>query len=97
MRRMMKTSRTATQARHGHSKTHCLKILRRLSAYLDNDLAPGVCEEIRKHLGPCPNCEVFVSSLRRTVDLCRHVDTPPLTSTAKARLRSQILRAAGRP
>jgi anti-sigma factor RsiW len=80
----------------GHSRSQCLKILRRLSAYLDNDLSVSVCDEIRKHLGACPNCEVFVSSLRQTVGLCRHMDVAPLSPSFKARLRGEILRAAGR-
>ncbi len=90
------TRRKHTQPHHSHSKGQCLKILRRLSAYLDNDLSVGVCEEIRKHLGACPNCEVFVNSLRETVSLCRHMDPPPLSPSLKARLRSEILKAAGR-
>lgn len=79
-----------------HSKAFCLKVLRRLSAYLDDELSVGVCAEIRRHLGACPNCELFVESLRETVTLCRHTAVKPLTPAAKARLRAQILRAAGR-
>jgi hypothetical protein len=80
----------------GHSKANCLKILRGLSAYLDEELAGNVCREIRKHLGACPNCEVFLASLRQTITLCRHVEPPPLSPAAKIRLRGQILKAAGR-
>lgn len=76
-------------------KTHCLNILRQLSAYLDDDLDGSVCDEIRRHLGACPNCETFVDSLKQTVSLCRHSPTPPLSSSEKARLRQRILRAAG--
>lgn len=79
----------------GRSKADCLKILRGLSAYLDDELAGNVCREIRKHLGACPNCEVFLDSLRQTITLCRHVEPPPLSAAAKARLRGHILKAAG--
>lgn len=82
--------------RRGHSKADCLKILRGLSAYLDDELAGDVCREIRRHLGACPNCEVFLDSLRQTITLCRHVEPPPLSPAAKARLRGHILKAAGR-
>lgn len=81
---------------HGHSKAQCIKVLRRLSAYLDDELSVGICKEIRKHLGACPNCEVFISSLRQAVRLCRHTAPAPLSPAFKARLRIQILRAAGR-
>ncbi|MBM4121284.1 MAG: anti-sigma factor [Nitrospira sp.] len=87
--------REHAHAHMGHSRSQCLKILRRLSAYLDNDLSVSVCDEIRKHLGACPNCEVFVNSLRQTVSLCRHMDVAPLAPSFKARLRGEILRAAG--
>ena len=77
-------------------KGHCLNILRQLSDYLDEELSRSVCAEIRRHLGSCPNCEVFVKSLRETVSLCRHTSTPSLGSVAKTDLRQRILAAAGR-
>lgn len=84
-----------TKQRHlGHSKARCLKILRHLSAYLDNELSPEVCNEIRKHLGACPNCEEFINSLRQTVSLCQHTTYRPLSPTLKARIRAQVLRTA---
>lgn len=79
----------------GHTKARCLKILKNLSAYLDDDLTASVCGEIRKHLGACPNCEIFVESLRQTVGLCRQHEPPPLSAADKQVLRREILRAAG--
>lgn len=95
-RRNAPPSRRAAHAGAGHSKAFCLEILRRLSAYLDDELSPSVCDEIRLHLGACPNCELFVASLRSTVTLCRRAEVTPLSPAMKARLRAQILRAAGR-
>ncbi|MGH7254298.1 MAG: anti-sigma factor family protein [Nitrospirales bacterium] len=94
---LRRTKHRATQARPhpGHSKARCLKILRHLSAYLDDELTLGVCDEIRKHLGACPKCEVFVQSLRQTVSLCRHAETRPLSPGLKARIRQQVFKAAG--
>ncbi|MBX3236851.1 MAG: zf-HC2 domain-containing protein [Nitrospiraceae bacterium] len=78
----------------GHRKGHCLKILERLSAYLDDELAKDVCQEIRSHLGHCPNCEVFLDSLRQTVRLCQNRPAPTLSSQSRSTLRRQILKAA---
>ncbi|HEX2056271.1 MAG TPA: zf-HC2 domain-containing protein [Nitrospiraceae bacterium] len=78
---------------HPHSKQHCLKILQKLSAYLDDELSGQVCAEIRSHLGACPNCEIFLDSLRQTITLCRHHQPHPLSSTARAALRRQILKS----
>jgi hypothetical protein len=79
---------------HRHSKAQCIKILRNLSTYLDDELARDVCEEIRLHLGACPNCELFLASLQQTVSLCRHAEhPPPLSPRLKAQIRRQILKA----
>lgn len=79
---------------HKHETGRCLHILQRLSAYIDDELASNVCDEIRRHLGACPNCEVFVESLRHTVVLCRHRPTPALSAADRRALRENILRAA---
>ncbi|MBX3345441.1 MAG: zf-HC2 domain-containing protein [Nitrospira sp.] len=71
-----------------------MKVLERLSAYLDDELSGDVCTEIRLHLGDCPNCEVFLDSLRQTVRLCQHRPSPPLSEKDRAALRRQILKAA---
>ncbi|WP_447978520.1 anti-sigma factor family protein [Candidatus Nitrospira bockiana] len=80
---------------HRHTKAGCLRILRSLSAYLDDELTSDVCREIRAHLGACPRCEEFLDGLRVTVSLCRHLEAKPLSPTAKAQLRRQILKAIG--
>ncbi len=88
------TQKNPQHQRHGHGRAHCLKILKQLSAYLDDELPREICEEIRRHLGACPNCEEFVKSLRQTITLCRHHPVQPLSPTAKVRLRRQILKVA---
>lgn len=95
-RRSMAMHRGPFPPHHGHSKAQCIKVLRRLSAYLDDECSVGICKEIRKHLGACPNCEVFIGSLREAMRLCRHIRPAPLSPAFKARLRVQILKAAGR-
>ena len=79
---------------HRHRKADCLKLLRHLSAYMEQDLPGDTCDQIRMHLGDCPNCEVFLDSLRQTVALCRQVAAKPLSRTAKDRLRREILNTA---
>ena len=91
--------RSTATAPHHHQpgEGRCLDILRQLSAYIDDELASDICAEIRRHVGACPNCEVFIASLRDTVKLCRHHETPPLSAQDRARLRLDILRASGAP
>ncbi len=80
---------------HRHGNGRCLRILRQLSAYIDDELSADICRQIRLHLGACPHCEDFVTSLRQTVSLCRHAPAPRLSATERARMRDEILRAAG--
>jgi anti-sigma factor RsiW len=72
-------------------------LLRQLSAYIDDELPSDVCTEIRRHLGACPNCEVFIASLQHTVTLCRHRPAPQLTSADRKHMRRAILDAANAP
>ena len=90
-----RTTNTAKQA-HRHEKERCLGILRELSAYIDDELSADVCRQIRRHLGACPHCEDFLSSLRQTVSLCRHLPSPTLSAADRARMRDDILRSARR-
>ena len=80
--------------RHTHSQSHFLDLLRQLSAYVDDVLPSDICREIRRHLGACPNCEVFIVSLQHTVTLCRHRPAPELTSVDRVNMRRAILDAA---
>ncbi|OQW32990.1 MAG: hypothetical protein A4E19_06480 [Nitrospira sp. SG-bin1] len=85
---------STTRHPHPHGKSRCLRILRQLSAYIDDELSADICQEIRRHLGACPNCEIFVASLRQTVSLCRHSPAPSLSTADRALIREKILTTA---
>lgn len=80
--------------RHQPGEGRCLDILRQLSAYIDDELPSDICAELRRHVGACPNCEVFIASLRNTVKLCRHHQTPPLSPQERAIIRQEILQSS---
>ena len=80
--------------RHTNDRDHCVDLLRQLSAFIDDELPADICQEIRRHLGACPNCEVFIASLQQTVTLCRHRPAPPLTSDDRMNMRRAILNEA---
>lgn len=88
-----KRIRSAAMHQHPAAGGRCLDILRQLSAYIDDELPEDICAELRRHLGACPNCEEFITSLRDTVRLCRHHQPPPLSAFERAKLRQAILRA----
>ena len=92
----MKPVKRKTSQGHRHTKAGCMKILQRLSAYLDDELTADVCQEVRAHMGACPKCEVFLDSLRQTISLCRHLEATPLSSSKKLQLRCEIQKAISR-
>lgn len=76
----------------------CRKRLARLSAYLDRELPPSVCEEIRRHMARCADCRVVLKTLRRAIALCRHAPGSRTPRPAVARVLAAIRReAACRP
>ena len=92
----MKHEKHKTSQDHRHSKAGCVKILQRLSAYLDDELTTDLCKEVRAHMGVCPKCEVFLDSLRHTIALCRHFEATPLSPSKKLQLRREIQKAISR-
>lgn len=56
-----------------HAHTNCEELLGSLSAYIDGDLDPELCQELEKHLADCDNCRVVLNTTKRTIDL---VHTP---------------------
>lgn len=47
----------------------CQEFLSQVSDYLDDVMDPIACEELESHLLDCPNCRVFVDTLKKTVYL----------------------------
>jgi len=73
-----------------HSLIECHEILERISDYIDGDAEPEVCEEIRRHLEGCDDCDNFIDSVEKTVELFRR-DSVPMPSEKKKNLH-RILR-----
>lgn len=56
-----------------HVHKNCDELLGSLSAYIDGELSPELCEELERHLAECDNCRVVLNTTKRTIDL---VHTP---------------------
>lgn len=67
------------------------------SEYLDRELPPANCEQIEEHAATCARCSEFLSSIRRTVSLCRDLKAgkspSPLAPEARERLRELYQRS----
>lgn len=73
------------------TELECRQVFEKLSEYLDEELPPDLCEQMRGHIDDCPPCVEFVNSLRKTVDLCRQLQPAggvPISEDAKARIRA---------
>jgi len=57
-----------------HIHQNCEELLGSLSAYIDGDLAPALCQELEKHLEGCDNCRVVLNTTKRTIELVRLPD-----------------------
>lgn len=50
---------------------HCCDLIDSLSDYIDGDLRKELCIELEEHLANCPNCQIVVNTLRKTIELYR--------------------------
>jgi predicted anti-sigma-YlaC factor YlaD len=73
--------------------SECKQVFALLSEYLDQELSPGICEQISAHIQNCPPCVEFVESLRKTTELCRQVQLPEQPAPLPDPVRREILAA----
>ena len=53
-------------------KLSCREIFENLSAYIDAELDPKLCEEIEDHMKGCNPCVAFLNTLKKTVVLYKY-------------------------
>lgn len=84
----------------------CRELFSLLSEYLDEELPPEACEQIRDHIQGCAPCVEFVNSLKRSIELVHGFQAgehpaplpPPARDELKAAYRKMLLaRGAARP
>lgn len=65
---------------HEHSHLH-EKTFHEICNYLCGDLDSPFCKEVRDHLDSCPECKLYLDSIKKTVYLFREneetLKTPP--------------------
>lgn len=50
---------------------HCLRMLAVLSDYLDRKARKCICQQVERHLKECPDCRLYLDTMRKTVVLYR--------------------------
>ncbi len=75
-----------------HNTKQCAALLAVLSDYINNELDSEGRQLLEAHLKDCCPCQVCLSTLRRTVELCRQFKAAPLPTGFSNRLRSFLQR-----
>lgn len=58
----------------------CHKLIAQLADFVDGDLDPKLCRQLKAHLKGCRNCRIMLDRLTMTVKLCKQgecKDLPP--------------------
>jgi len=69
----------------------CKEMFAELSNYLDDELDDSLCEELEKHMDGCEPCKAFLSSLEKSIRLCRIAPNESPDPRVAARLRRELL------
>ena len=71
--------------------SECRELFANLSEYLDGNVEPLSCDQMRVHIEACPACVVFLRDLRGAIDRCRSLEIP-CDSAVVPRLRAILTR-----
>jgi RNA polymerase sigma-70 factor (ECF subfamily) len=87
---------TATPAGEIHSSAlphqrRCKEMFAELSNYLDDELDDSLCEELEKHMDGCEPCKAFLSTLEKSIHLCRIALNESPDPFIAAKLRRELL------
>jgi len=70
---------------------NCDELLGSLSAYIDGELSPELCQELEKHLAGCDNCRVVLDTTKRTIELVHSpIEKPDLPEDVRERLFKRL-------
>ncbi len=78
-----------------HDHQQCRRLFEKLSEYIDQELDPTFCEVIERHIQQCVPCQACLSSLKRTVALCRQMQTAAMPDEFSRRLRHLMAEIGG--
>jgi len=48
---------------------HCKDYLKNFCDYIDGELPPELCDQLKAHLAECTNCTIVLETLKSTIDL----------------------------
>jgi anti-sigma factor RsiW len=73
-----------------HDHRHCLEMFKKLSEYIDGELDPATCAQIKAHAENCVACFSCLQTLKRTVALCNNAEEKPIPPELSQKLKDII-------
>jgi anti-sigma factor RsiW len=73
-----------------HNHTDCIAMFEKLSEYIDKELDELTCKDIERHAEECIPCKACLETLKRTVDLCKHVKEDPAPESLSLKLKDMV-------
>ena len=59
--------------KHQHD-LNCRDIMKNLNDFIDGELDGQICADIEAHIDACPDCQIVVNTLKKTVELCQRAE-----------------------
>ena len=53
---------------------HHRDVYKQICDFMGEDLDAPACQEVADHLESCPNCKVYLDTVKKTVTICQEVE-----------------------
>lgn len=50
------------------------EVYKQICDFMGEDLNTPVCKEVAEHLESCPNCKVYLDTVKKTVTICQETE-----------------------
>jgi anti-sigma factor RsiW len=79
------------------TEKECQSVFAMLSAYLDQELPAGTCDELDRHIQDCAPCVEFLESLRKSIAVgqtfAQNIERPPVPAELRNVLREAYIKS----
>jgi len=73
-------------------KITCNDVLNHICDNLDEDMDSPTCRAIKSHIAECPDCAVYLKSMKNTIHLYKRYPLPKPSGAANRRIEDFILK-----